>query len=290
MTAREFDTRPLFTVYARVAGAIVGFTARGDYADAVAFMLATGTARRHDVHPITEADADAAAADRGDAPRAYAAYRGEDDAPAPTAPDAARRAAHVYGSPERAADDAAIAAERAARAAARAAERAAAALSAEADTYVSPAAMAAPAACTHWECALMGDTCTVTGAPAMMPPRTRRTYSANRVVTRLYEYVTVDADGTARPSDSEDDFNDMPHYHYESIDAQEFDSVADMVAAIRRDYVSFAAYGDGMTASDPDGSQIIDYATAERESVSWHLDAVSPALLERVIIPAVDAR
>jgi hypothetical protein len=52
------DTRPLFTVYARVAGAIVGFTTRGGYADAVAFMHAT-QAGRATPEPITQAEADA---------------------------------------------------------------------------------------------------------------------------------------------------------------------------------------------------------------------------------------
>ena len=207
-----------------------------------------------------------------------------DAAIAAAAADTARRAAHVYGSPERAADDAAIVAERASRAAARAAERAAAALNAEADTYVSPAAMAAPAACTHWECALMGDTCTVTGAPAMMPPRRPRTYTARRIAAQYYEYTGADE---FTPGE---DFNvDATPYAVDD-DAREFDSVADMVAAIRRDGVEFAAYGDGSTACDPDGSHDIDYATGARESVSWHLDTVSPALLARVIIPAVDAR
>lgn len=52
------DARPLFTVYARVAGAIVGFTTRGGYADAVAFMHAS-QAGRATPEPIAQAEADA---------------------------------------------------------------------------------------------------------------------------------------------------------------------------------------------------------------------------------------
>lgn len=46
------------------------------------------------------------------------------------------------------------------------ASAAAAALSMETDAYVSPADIATPAPCTHWECALMGDRCAETGTPA----------------------------------------------------------------------------------------------------------------------------
>lgn len=67
------DTRPLFTVYARVAGAVQGFTARGGYADAVAFMLGTGIAGRNTPAPITAADADTA---NHGSTGAYAAYTG----------------------------------------------------------------------------------------------------------------------------------------------------------------------------------------------------------------------
>jgi hypothetical protein len=65
------DTRPLFTVYARVAGAIVGFCVRGDYADAVAYMHAH-QAGRATPEPITQAEADARATG-GE----YAPYAGE---------------------------------------------------------------------------------------------------------------------------------------------------------------------------------------------------------------------
>lgn len=114
-------------------------------------------------------------------------------------------------------------------------------------------------------------------------------YTARRIATRLYEYVTFDDAGNAFPSDNDDDFNDMPHYHSVDDVTVTFDSVADLVTAVRWDGVTFNATGTDY-ATDPDGSQIINYVTGERETVSWHFDGISPALLSRVIMPAVDAR
>lgn len=159
----------------------------------------------------------------------------------------------------------------------------AALIAGETDTYVSPAAVAAPAPCTHWECALMGDTCTVTGAPAMMPPRTARTYTARRIARVFYEYTGADE---FTPGD---DFNVDGTPHYTHDDVREFDSMRELIDAVRRDGVTFAATGNDW-AADPDGSYVIDYATAEREAVSWHFDGIAPDMLARVIIPAVDAR
>ena len=107
-------------------------------------------------------------------------------------------------------------------------------------------------------------------------------YTARRITQRFWEYI---GDDESAPGDT---FNaDMaPH----TVDDEHFtfDSVADLVDAVRRDGVTFDATGNDW-ASDPDGSQIIDYATAEREAVSWHFESISPALLSRVIVPAVDA-
>ena len=114
-------------------------------------------------------------------------------------------------------------------------------------------------------------------------------YTARRIAARLYEYVTFDDAGNAFPSDRDEDFNAMPHFHSVDDEAFTFGSVAELVAAVRRDYVTFDATGTDW-ASDPDGSQIVNYATGEREEVSWHFDGISPALLSRVIMPAVDAR
>lgn len=55
MNASTLDTRPLFTVYALVAGAVQGFTARGGYDDAVAFM---SRVTRHTPTAVTQEQAD----------------------------------------------------------------------------------------------------------------------------------------------------------------------------------------------------------------------------------------
>ena len=116
------------------------------------------------------------------------------------------------------------------------------------------------------------------------------TYTATRISRRLYEYVTFDDEGNALPSENVEDFNDQPHYHQTTVEDYVFDSVNELVAVVCRDFVRFDATGYSTWASDPDGSTIIDYRTAEREEVSWHFDAVPDAILNRVIIPAVDRR
>lgn len=135
-------------------------------------------------------------------------------------------------------------------------------------------------------CYFEGDIVAAAPAPVVTAARAPRTYRARRIAVRFFEYTH---DGSSPSGDTEDFNHDMTPYATDD-DMIDFDSVAELVAAIRRDYVSFDAYRDGKTASDPDGSQIIDYATSARESVSWHLDGISPALLSRVIVPAVDAR
>ncbi len=112
---------------------------------------------------------------------------------------------------------------------------------------------------------------------------TPRTYTARRVAARFFEYVGAD---DASPGEH---FNIDATPHTVSDDAQTFDRMADLVAAVRRDCVTFDATG-AEWASDPDGSQVIDYGTGERETVSWHFDGIAPAMLARVIVPAVDAR
>ena len=108
-------------------------------------------------------------------------------------------------------------------------------------------------------------------------------YTARRIAARFFEYIGEDE---STPGDT---FNSdaMPHRVDDVTIA--FDSVAELVRAVRWDGATFDATGADW-ASDPDGSQIIDYATAEREVVSWHFDGISPAILSRVIMPAVDAR
>ena len=108
-------------------------------------------------------------------------------------------------------------------------------------------------------------------------------YTARRIAARFFEYIGGDE---SAPGDT---FNIDAMPHRVDDETLTFDSIADLVDAVRRDYVTFTATGTDW-ASDPDGSQIIDYATGEREEVSWHFDGISPALLSRVIMPAVDAR
>lgn len=108
-------------------------------------------------------------------------------------------------------------------------------------------------------------------------------YTVTRTVTRFYEYVNGDDPTT--PGDS---FNIDGVAHTTYTQPMRFDSVADLVAVMRRDGVTFDAYGDGMHAGDPDGSCIINYETAERETITWDVSGLSPRLLDRVIIPAID--
>ncbi len=108
-------------------------------------------------------------------------------------------------------------------------------------------------------------------------------YTARRIASRFYECMGEDEHTPG------EHFNVDATPHRVEDDALTFDTVAELVAAVRRDYVRFDATGN-LWAADPDGSQIIDYATGEREAVSWHFDSIAPAMLSRVIIPAVDAR
>lgn len=110
-------------------------------------------------------------------------------------------------------------------------------------------------------------------------------YLATRTVTRFYEYTNGDD-----PTTPGDAFNIDGAPHTEYTEHLRFDSVADLVAVMRRDGVTFDAYSDGMHAGDVDGSCIINYETAERESITWDVSGLSPRLLDRVIIPAIDAR
>ena len=116
------------------------------------------------------------------------------------------------------------------------------------------------------------------------------TYSATRIAERFFEYVHDDMSPCA--GDCGHDWNEYfnidatPH----DVDIQEltFDSVSELVDAMRRDGVVFSE-GDGCTrASSMDGSVIIDYTTAERERIFWDCSAISDALLDRVIVPSVD--
>ena len=106
------------------------------------------------------------------------------------------------------------------------------------------------------------------------------TYTARRIQERFFEYI---GDDEYSPGDN---FNWDGVPHSVKIDNIVFDSVAELVEAVRRDYVSFDATGSDW-ACNPDGSDTIDYATGERESVSWHFDNIPAGILSRVIIPAI---
>jgi hypothetical protein len=113
-----------------------------------------------------------------------------------------------------------------------------------------------------------------------------RTYTARRIELHFFECVNEDG-GPAEVCD-DDTFNvNMVPWRTED-DYVTFDTMRELIDAVRRDCVTFDSTG-AEWASDPDGSHIIDYATGERCTVSWHFDEISPRLLERVIIPAVDA-
>lgn len=99
-------------------------------------------------------------------------------------------------------------------------------------------------------------------------------YTATRIEKHFFEEI----DGQ---------FNIDAEPHWVDLDEREFESMSDLVDAVKRDGVRFDATGSDW-AGDRDGSYVIDYRTAERCTVSWHFDAVSPALLSRVIVPAVD--
>lgn len=109
---------------------------------------------------------------------------------------------------------------------------------------------------------------------------TMTTYTARRIEERFFEYI---GDDEYSPGDN---FNIDGVPHSVKIDDIDFNSVSDLVEAVRRDHVSFKPSGE-LWADNPDGSDVIDYATAERESVSWHFDNIPAGILNRVIIPAI---
>ena len=58
------------------------------------------------------------------------------------------------------------------------------------------------------------------------------------------------------------------------VESFECDDIDEAVRAITREGLTFAATGADW-AAHPDGSQIIDYATAEREDVTAHIESFS---------------
>jgi hypothetical protein len=71
---------------------------------------------------------------------------------------------------------------------------------------------------------------------------------------------------------------DIPREAFENADEAEFDcdTVEDAVHQITARGLTFAATGTDW-AAHPDGTQIVDYATAEREEVTAHLHGFTDA-------------
>lgn len=110
--------------------------------------------------------------------------------------------------------------------------------------------------------------------------------AARRIAERFYEYV--DAEGN--PSENEEDFNIDASPHRVDEQVYEFDTLEEMVAAFRQDGVTFDSTGRADYAAEPDGSSVIDFATGERERVSWHLFPTMPMFTWLFLIAFVDAR
>jgi len=68
----------------------------------------------------------------------------------------------------------------------------------------------------------------------------------------------------------------IPQSCYDNAIVEEYecDDVEEAVRVIQREGLTFAATG-GDWAGDPDGSTIINYATAEREDATAHLGSLS---------------
>ncbi len=71
---------------------------------------------------------------------------------------------------------------------------------------------------------------------------------------------------------------DIPRDAYDDATVEEFevDSVEEAVRVIQREGLTFAATGNDW-AANPDGSVIVNYATARREEVTAHLHGFSEA-------------
>jgi len=110
--------------------------------------------------------------------------------------------------------------------------------------------------------------------------------AAKRIAERFYEFV--DAEGN--PSDDDEDFNIDASPHRVDERVYEFDTLEEMVTAFRQDGVTFDSTGRADYAAEPDGSSVIDYATGERERVSWHLFPTMPMATWLFLIAFVDSR
>jgi hypothetical protein len=77
---------------------------------------------------------------------------------------------------------------------------------------------------------------------------------------------------------------DIPRECFENARTEEYecDDFEEAVRVFEREGLSFAATGNDW-AADPDGSRIVNYATAERHEVSAHLDGFSDAYVRAII-------
>ena len=84
----------------------------------------------------------------------------------------------------------------------------------------------------------------------------------------------------------EDDVYDggIPTASYDNAVEEEYevDDVAEAVRVIQREGLDFKSTGNDW-AGNPDGSTIINYATAEREDTTAHLSGFSDADVEAII-------
>jgi len=71
---------------------------------------------------------------------------------------------------------------------------------------------------------------------------------------------------------------DIPRSCYDNaiVEDYECDDVEEAVRVIQREGLTFTATGNDW-AGNPDGSTIINYATAEREDATAHIDSFSDA-------------
>jgi hypothetical protein len=71
-------------------------------------------------------------------------------------------------------------------------------------------------------------------------------------------------------------------YDNATVEEYEADTVEDAVRVIQREGLTFAATGTDY-AGDPDGSTIVNYATAEREDATAHLIGFLPSEVLAII-------
>ena len=76
----------------------------------------------------------------------------------------------------------------------------------------------------------------------------------------------------------------IPQKCYDDARVEEYpcDDVEEAVRVIQREGLTFAATGNDW-AANPDGSVIVNYATAERHDVTAHIDSFSDADAEAIV-------